>query len=31
MATQKGTFFVTLDPKILMYGSTLRFSHLRKS
>ena len=27
---QMGTFFVTLDSKILMYDSTLRFSHLRK-
>ena len=29
-ATQKGNFCVTLDSKILMYDSTLRFSHLRK-
>ncbi len=28
--TQKGNFCVTLDSKILMYDSTLRFSHLRK-
>ena len=27
---QKGNFCVTLDSKILMYNSTLRFSHLRK-
>ena len=29
-ATKKGIFCVTLDSKILMYDSTLRFSHLRK-
>ena len=29
-ANQKGNFCVTLDSKILMYDSTLRFSHLRK-
>ena len=28
--TKKGNFCVTLDSKILMYDSTLRFSHLRK-
>ena len=27
---QKGNFCVTLDSKIHMYNSTLRFSHLRK-
>ena len=29
-AAQKGNFCVMLDSKILMYISTLRFSHLRK-
>ena len=29
-AAQKGNFRVTLDSKILMYISTLRFSYLRK-